>query len=86
MYTAPAPEGPWTRLVGFWGRCFYDCGLFFDDDDTPLVVHGNGNVNITVLASDAASIVTTQQILTNPPGFDGMEGNRLYKVNGTYCE
>lgn len=86
MYTASAPEGPWTRRAAFYGSCFYDCGLFFDDDDTPLVVHGNNNVNVTVLGNTLSTIVSTRQILTNPEGFEGMEGNRLYKVDGTYCK
>jgi beta-xylosidase len=84
IYTASSPSGPWTRSASLWARCYYDCGLFIDDDDTMYVVHGNNNVNVTQLAPSGLSEVNTQPMASNPAGFDGMEGNRMYKRNGIY--
>lgn len=86
VYSSKSITGPWERKAAFYATCFYDCGLFFDDDQSVYVVHSSNKVNVTQLSSDLTSIVKTQQIAENPAGFEGMEGNRLYKVNGTYCE
>jgi beta-xylosidase len=85
IYTASNVTGPWEQsavLPG--GNCYYDCGLLIDDDDTMYVVHGNTNVTISQLASDGLSEVKSQFVFTGPPGMEGIEGNRLYKINGTY--
>lgn len=86
VYAAKEIAGPWERKAAFYGTCFYDCGLFFDDDQSVYVVHDHTTVSITQLSLDLTAIVKTQQIASNPPGFEGMEGNRLYKINGTYCK
>jgi len=48
------------------------------------VVHGSNNVNVTQLAPNGLSEVKTAPMASNPAGYDGMEGNRLYKRNGVY--
>lgn len=85
VYTAPAVEGPWERAAQFpGGTCYYDCGLLIDDDDTMYVVYGNTNVSIAQLAPDGLSQVKSEHMFDGPPGMEGIEGNRLYKINGTY--
>jgi beta-xylosidase len=62
--------------------CYYDCGLFIDDDDTMYVVYGNTNINVAQLSSDGLSQVSTQQVFTS--GSTAVEGSHLYKINGYY--
>ncbi|KAF2235683.1 glycoside hydrolase family 43 protein [Viridothelium virens] len=85
IYTAPDVTGPWKQAAVLpGGTCYYDCGLLIDDDDTMYVAYGNTNVNIAQLASDGLGQVKTQQIFSGPTNLQGVEGNRLYKINGTY--
>ncbi|KAF4630914.1 hypothetical protein G7Y89_g7229 [Cudoniella acicularis] len=84
VYTAPDAAGPWTQRASLNGNCYYDCGLHIDDDDTMYVVHGNTQISMSQLAPDGFSEVKSQQIFVTPPGVSGLEGNRLYKRNGTY--
>lgn len=85
MYSAPSVTGPWTRGAEFYGPyCFYDCGLFIDDDDTMYIVYGSNNVNITQLSADGTTMIRTEHMLSTPSQFGGIEGNRMYKRNGTY--
>jgi len=89
IYTAPAPEGPWTRRVWLGNEvCYYDLGLLIDDDDTMYVVYtvdGGRQVNVTQLSADGLSPVRSQGVLwPEQVGVDSVEGNRLYKINGTY--
>ena len=84
IYTASSPSGPWVRSASLWAKCFYDCGLFIDDDDSMYVVHGSNNVNVTQLSASGLAIAQTQQVLTSPPGTDSIEGNRMYKRGGLY--
>ncbi|KAH6621067.1 hydrolase-like protein [Chaetomium sp. MPI-SDFR-AT-0129] len=96
VYTAPAPEGPWEQVAWLGNEeCFYDNGLLVDDvpaaegeEDALYVVYtwsGQSVVNVTQLAADGKSIVRTETVLTPADvGVDGLEGNRLYKINGTY--
>ncbi|KAK2764447.1 hypothetical protein FQN54_009141 [Arachnomyces sp. PD_36] len=83
----------WMGCIDFWisytqesaiESCYYDSGLFIDDDDTLYIVHDNTNVSMTQLSEDGMSPVKTQQIITTPEGFQGLEGNRMYKRNETY--
>ena len=85
IYTAPNVTGPWeksSQLPG--GTCYYDCGLLIDDDDSMYVVYGNTNPSISQLSADGLSQVKSEQMLSTPEGVQGIEGNRLYKINGTY--
>ncbi|KUJ08678.1 Arabinanase/levansucrase/invertase [Mollisia scopiformis] len=83
VYTASVVSGPWA-LSGTINSCYYDCGLHIDDDDIMYVVHGNTNVNMSQLSTDGFHEVKTQQIYTTPSGYSGVEGNRMYKRNGSY--
>ena len=83
VYTASSPSGPWTQSAEI-PTCYYDCGLHIDDDDTMYVVHGNTNVNMAQLSVDGLSEVRTEQLFHYPTEAQGIEGNRMYKRNGTY--
>lgn len=86
VFTAESVEGPWTNKANFGGgNCFYDNGLLIDDDDTMYVVYGNGQVNVSQLAADGLSVVKSQNVLkASDVPTDTVEGNRMYKINGTY--
>ncbi|KAH8880979.1 glycosyl hydrolase family 43 protein [Thozetella sp. PMI_491] len=86
IYTATNVTGPWTRAAQLpGGTCYYDCGLLIDDDDTMYVVYGATNVSVAQLAADGRSQVKTQNVFgASAVGEDGIEGNRMYKINGTY--
>lgn len=83
-------KGPWTRTI--FPQYLYDPGLFFDDDGKVYVVHGQGTLYITELASDARSVtgkpvkIWDKGFKSNglPGGPFGMEGSHMYKINGKY--
>jgi len=83
VYTAPNVTGPWTESSSF-NPCFYDCGLLIDDNDTMYVAYGSNNVSVAQLSSDGLSIVKTENVFGYPSECTGIEGNRMYKINGTY--
>lgn len=83
VYTAPDVSGPWQQSSSFQ-PCFYDCGLLIDDDDTMYVAYGSNNVSVAQLSADGLSVVKTQQVFSYPPECTGIEGNRMYKINGNY--
>ncbi|KAI0174525.1 glycosyl hydrolase family 43 protein [Pestalotiopsis sp. NC0098] len=62
--------------------CYYDCGLFIDDDDTMYVVYGNTQISVAQLSSDGLSQVQTQQVISS--GSTATEGSHMYKINGYY--
>lgn len=86
IYTAPNATGPWTRLAYLGGgNCYYDTGMLIDDDDTMYVVYGNPNVQVAQLAPDGKSQVKSASVLNGTDvGVTDIEGNRMYKINGTY--
>ena len=85
IYTASEVTGPWEQAAALpGGTCYYDCGLLIDDDDTMYVVYGNTNISIAQLAPDGLSQVETRQVFSGPADVQRLEGNRLYKINGTY--
>ncbi|KAF8459189.1 glycosyl hydrolase [Kalaharituber pfeilii] len=77
IYTARTPTGPWTIRSVLYGKCYYDCGLMIDDDDTI-------NVSMAQLSADGFSEVRSERIFSSPPGTNSIEGSRLYKRNGMY--
>lgn len=83
VYTAPDVTGPWQQSASFQ-PCFYDCGLLIDDDDTMYVAYGSDTVSVAQLSADGLSIVKTQQVFSYPSECTGIEGNRIYKINGLY--
>lgn len=83
IYTAASVTGPWKQSSTI-NMCYYDCGLLIDDDDTMYVVHGRNNITISQLSEDGFSEVQSRPAFNSPPGYSNIEGNRLYKRNGTY--
>ena len=83
IFTAPKAEGPWTihsRL-----RHFHDATLFFDDDDTPYVFFGTGEM--CQLTSDLKGVVegSLRHYFQREEDERGLlEGTRVIKHNGTY--
>ncbi|KAK3296403.1 arabinoxylan hydrolase [Chaetomium fimeti] len=63
--------------------CYYDSGLFIDDDDTMYVAYGNPNIEIAQLSADGLSQVRSQTVFT-PQSGTTIEGARMYKVDGAY--
>ena len=83
IFTAEKAEGPWTihsRL-----RHFHDATLFFDDDGTPYVFFGTGEM--CQLSRDLKSVVegSLRHYFQREEDERGLlEGTRVIKHNGTY--
>ncbi len=83
IFTAPKAEGPWTihsRL-----RHFHDATLFFDDDGTPYVFFGTGEV--CQLTRNLKGVVegSLRHYFQREEEERGLlEGTRVIKHNGTY--
>ena len=83
IFTAPKAEGPWTihsRL-----RHFHDATLFFDDDGTPYVFFGTGEM--CQLTPDLKGVVegSLRHYFQREEDERGLlEGTRVIKHNGTY--
>ena len=83
IFTAPKAEGPWTihsRL-----RHFHDATLFFDDDGTPYVFFGTGEV--CQLTRDLKGVVdgSLRHYFQREEEERGLlEGTRVIKHQGTY--
>ncbi|KAL5344965.1 hypothetical protein ACLOAV_009918 [Pseudogymnoascus australis] len=63
-------------------KCYYDCGLLIDDDDTMYVSYGSTNIYVAQLSKDGLSEVRSQQVYTGGSTF--IEGSHIYKINGYY--
>lgn len=83
IFTAPKAEGPWTihsRL-----RHFHDATLFFDDDGTPYVFFGTGEM--CQLTRDLKEVVegSHRHYFQREADERGLlEGTRVIKHRGTY--
>ena len=83
IFSAPKAEGPWTihsRL-----RHFHDATLFFDDDGTPYVFFGTGEM--CQLTRDLKGVVegSLRHYFQREADERGLlEGTRVIKHNGTY--
>ena len=83
IFTAPKAEGPWTIHARL--RHFHDATLFFDDDGTPYVFFGTGEM--CQLTRDLKSVVegSLRHYFNREPDERGLlEGTRVIKHNGTY--
>ena len=81
--TAPKAEGPWTIHARL--RHFHDATLFFDDDGTPYVFYGTGEM--CQLTRDLKSVVegSNRHYFEREADERGLlEGTRVIKHNGTY--
>jgi beta-xylosidase len=83
IYTAPKPEGPWTKSAEI-PNCYYDAGMLVDDDDTMYVAYGNTTIHVAQLSPDGKSEVKSQVVFQTPPEVKTLEGSRFYKINGNY--
>ncbi|KAF2850209.1 glycoside hydrolase family 43 protein [Plenodomus tracheiphilus IPT5] len=71
------------KARGTLPTCYYDSGLFIDDDDTMYVAYGSEKIMLAQLNADGTAEVKKQQIYESPDAAY-IEGSRMYKVNGTY--
>ena len=81
--TAPKAEGPWTIHARL--RHFHDATLFFDEDGTPYVFYGTGEM--CQLSRDLKSVVegSNRHYFEREADERGLlEGTRVVKHNGTY--
>ncbi len=81
--TAPRAEGPWTIHARL--RHFHDATLFFDDDGTPYVFYGTGQM--CQLSRDLKSVVegSDRKYFEREADERGLlEGTRVVKHRGTY--
>lgn len=81
VYTASSVTGPWTKHAVFEGTCFYDCGLVFDENDTPHVAYGTTTIQVATLSSDLTSKVSNSEVYVYD---EYVEGSRFYYINGSY--
>ena len=72
----------WTA-AGTIPTCYYDNGLFIDDDDTMYVAYGNTQIKVAQLNADGTAEVRDQDVYKDPNGLY-LEGSRMYKKNDTY--
>ena len=83
IFTAPKAEGPWTIHARL--RHFHDATLFFDDDGTPYVFFGTGEM--CQLTRDLKGVVegSLRHYFKREEDERGLlEGTRVIKHNGTY--
>ncbi|KAB5536375.1 glycosyl hydrolase family 43 protein [Coniochaeta sp. 2T2.1] len=76
-----------SNKTWYWIGCIEQSKSYVypvDDDDKMYVVYGNGDHYIAELSADGLSQVKTTRVFGQPPGQSGVEGNRLYKKDGTY--
>ena len=63
-------------------KCYYDCGLLVDDDDTLFVAYGNRKISVSQLSKDGSKEVRSEQVYDS--GGTHVEGSHMYKINGYY--
>jgi beta-xylosidase len=73
----------WTWTAKGTLPCYYDSGLFIDDDDTMYVAYGGTQIHVAQLNKDGTAEVKNQQVYVSP-GNEAIEGSRMYKKNGYY--
>lgn len=80
IYSSPSVQGPWERIAVL-DKCYYDCGLLIDDDDSLYVAFGGGNINVSQLSHNATAEIKTAVVFNSSIY---IEGSRMYKANGNY--
>ncbi len=86
--TADIENGKWERCAKVEGF-LHDPALFFEDDGTPYVIYGCGDVRIVELEKDLSGIKAggvDTQLLSTPKEGIGLrcEGGHAYKIKGKY--
>lgn len=72
----------WKQGAVLRNKCYYDCGLLIDDDDTMYVVYGKTDIYVAQLSKDGLSEVKSQRVYNS--GSTYIEGSHMYKINGYY--
>jgi beta-xylosidase len=62
-------------------KCYYDCGILIDEDDTMYVAYGNTKISVAQLNKDGTAEVKSQQVYSSDIT---IEGSRMYKIKGYY--
>jgi len=62
-------------------KCYYDCGLLIDNDDTLYVAYGNPQIHVAQLSPDGLRQVKDQVVFS--ADFT-IEGSRMYRIKDTY--
>lgn len=67
-------------------KCYYDAGLFFDEDDSLVyVVYGNSQIRVAQLAVGGnGDLREVRNQLVHTGSDVTLEGARMYKRNGEY--
>lgn len=91
IYSTRDPSGAWD-VKSFRPMC-HDCSLFFEDDGTPYIIYGGGDIRITELKDDLSGFKeggVNQILVANAtraaggrPGLPA-EGSQFFKRNGKY--
>jgi beta-xylosidase len=91
IYTAPGKEAlqnggevsnwTWTGQTPM-DRCYYDNGVFIDDDDTMYMAYGNTRISVAQLSPDGFTEVRNEEVYVSDGHY--IEGARMYKANGYY--
>ena len=81
-------EGEWERICKIEGF-LHDPALFFEDDGTPYIIYGCGEIQIVELKKDLTGIKEdglNQLLLSTPKENIGLrcEGGHAYKINHEY--
>jgi len=80
VFKAHQAEGPWEKIAVI-GKCYYDAGLMFDDDDNPYVAYGSTNIEVAQLSHDCTSEAKSQVVYKADMY---IEGSRMYRIKGYY--
>ena len=85
-YTAPHPQGPWTRRP--MSGLYYDPSLLFDEDGRVYIAHGNREIRLTELTADLSAPLAggLHRVLLKDSDtiMLGWEGSHLQKIHGRY--
>ncbi|KAL2259528.1 hypothetical protein VTK26DRAFT_6775 [Humicola hyalothermophila] len=72
----------WKQSAVLRNKCYYDCGLLIDDDDTMYVVYGMRQIYVAQLSADGLGEVRSELVYDS--GSTYLEGAHMYKINGYY--
>lgn len=88
IYKTEDIENPeWQKIV--FDTVYHDPSLFFEDDGTPYIISGVGDIWITELEKDCSKKkkdgIDQLLLKTNiVEGYTGVEGSHFYKIDGSY--
>ena len=87
MTTATNPAGPWSPVTRVWDKQGFDdpCPFWDDDGQAYLLLSTPGKkwwTHIYKMSNDGKTVdPASEKILDN---YQSSEGNKIYKINGTY--